>query len=148
VRVKLCSLLFAIASLVQSGCGTLINLDIKDGGRVSEIYGGVRFDIEIANNQVQGARDGGQRLFGGEHGPVSCLVTAIAIGLIDVPICAVLDTATLPFTIYATIERGTLKCWSQEFSLPVSAPDADEQPPSAEAQKNTKQLPSSRYPIP
>lgn len=75
------ALLFATASLLLAGCGTIADLGGAGGVPPARIYGGVRTDVEI--------------VFVGRF-----KLDALApLFLIDIPLSAALDTALLPFTV-------------------------------------------------
>lgn len=108
MRAGAIALLIAAAALC-SGCGTAVNtlwLDpYEDGQRV---YGGVRVDLEVL--QSAGKRESGISV-SGETVPLSRLeqVKRVSWLAIDLPLSAIGDTLTLPYTLACQLSaRRTL----------------------------------------
>jgi uncharacterized protein YceK len=85
-----------------SGCGTVANLSIgaREGWKNAQIYGGVRRDVQSAEQWIDHSWTWGENL-----DVVQDIGTVVGVGLvgIDVPLSAVGDTLTLPITIPAAI---------------------------------------------
>lgn len=90
-----CAAFLAVAALSNSGCGTFANMSSShaDGGQ--RIYGGVRLDCVMTWAALS-------YTFGHNDGSHS---DATLEGIPDLPLSAIGDTVTLPFTITASIRR-------------------------------------------
>src|SRR5262249_41795073 len=113
---SICVMAAVLATL--SGCGTCINImsdpTIKGigGGRMSLTdqpkrgYGGGQWDLTMAYALLKGAiestMEGPFYFYPGGYGVTLGLEALLAV---DLPLCAVGDTLTLPVTIPATIKR-------------------------------------------
>jgi uncharacterized protein YceK len=119
----------AVSSLlVCAGCGTFWNIDrsgygFPSGRCAHRVYGGVKIDLDLARRNLQDA-------FDSEGEPVSQCAFA-AMMLVDVPLSAVGDTITLPFTLThswrLSTPRAEIDCQSQPVVLgfPETADQAD-----------------------
>jgi uncharacterized protein YceK len=85
-----------------SGCGTAANLSVgaREGWQYAPIYGGVRRDVQSAQDWVNHTWTSGDNLELQRN-----LGTVVGVGLvgIDVPLSAIGDTLTLPITIPASL---------------------------------------------
>lgn len=83
-----------------SGCGTAANLTVgaREGWQYAPIYGGVRRDVQSAENWVDHTWTWGENL---DLQRDLGTVVGVALVGIDVPLSAIGDTLTLPITIPA-----------------------------------------------
>lgn len=91
----------AVASLfLLEGCGTLLNTCwFTPTEEVNRVYGGVRVDVQLAQEAAVAARDGK------DFSERFRAMTGSALMIADVPLSAIGDTLTLPITIPASINR-------------------------------------------
>jgi uncharacterized protein YceK len=93
---------FLIVALFLCGCGTVANLSIgaRQGWKNALVYGGVRRDIQSADDWIDHNWTWGENLNVQQD-----VGTVVGVGLvgIDVPLSAIGDTLTLPITIPASI---------------------------------------------
>jgi uncharacterized protein YceK len=91
-----------IVALFLCGCGTVANLSIgaRQGWKNAMIFGGVRRDIQSADDWIDHNWTWGENLNIQQD-----VGTVVGVGLvgIDVPLSAIGDTLTLPITIPASI---------------------------------------------
>jgi uncharacterized protein YceK len=116
-----------LAVLYLSGCGTAANLSGGiQGWRDAQIYGGVLRDVKSAEDFVSSN-------WTKESDWQQDVGTIVGVGLIgiDVPLSAIGDTLTLPFTIPAVIMRGSGP--AQNVSSKNVAPPAANGPAPAAA---------------
>jgi uncharacterized protein YceK len=96
------------AALILSGCGTFANISVgaREGWKNAKIYGGVRRDVQSAENWVEHSWTWGK-----DFDFQQDLGTVFGLGLIglDAPLSAIADTLTLPVTIPAAIWGGSTK---------------------------------------
>ena len=85
----------AFAALSLAGCGTLANFGIQPCPKnpALEVYGGVQQDFAYMGPDATGRIEPGY----------------IVLGLVDLPLSLVADTATLPITAIATASEARLR---------------------------------------
>jgi uncharacterized protein YceK len=83
-----------------SGCGTAANISVgaREGWQYAPVYGGVRRDVQSAENWVEHTWTWGENL---DLQRDLGTVVGVALVGIDVPLSALGDTLTLPITIPA-----------------------------------------------
>jgi hypothetical protein len=101
-------LLLAAAALVPAGCGTFLNMQEtawrpfwpEDGTPTRRVYGGVAYDAAFGANMLASSFQPGAEFFGplGFNWGWSVLT-------VDLPLSAVGDTITLPWTVAASAPR-------------------------------------------
>jgi uncharacterized protein YceK len=96
--------LLAATTLLASGCGTALNLYLMgiDDSAV-RVYGGVRFDAVAVRGAFLGPPEGVEDS-SGLAGPIEKLLGALI--LMDLPLSAAADTATLPFTLCCALHAA------------------------------------------
>ncbi len=89
-----------IAVVLLGGCGTVSNLSLppQAGGR--QPYGGVVKDIDLVRQNIEEAK---QAPSTGES--VGDGVEAALVAAVDIPLCVMADTLTLPLTVPAYLLR-------------------------------------------
>ncbi|MCI0456174.1 MAG: YceK/YidQ family lipoprotein [Gemmataceae bacterium] len=97
----------AVACVV-GGCGTVLNtVNLAPHGEAPQrVYGGVQFDAEEGVQAIKQAFESDDQLPDTERGgrPIA-LATGAYYLLIDLPLCVVGDTLTLPWTVAAELGR-------------------------------------------
>jgi uncharacterized protein YceK len=111
--------LASVLAAVLGGCGTLVNCTSWKGAAQNQIYGGV----------MQDAKNGVYHVSEAMHGPAPCFTAmpkppdpvrdfftksfcaGCGVGMlaVDLPVSAVADTLTLPYTVPATLLKKTKK---------------------------------------
>ena len=76
-----------------SGCGTFVNLafeqmHVDDPSVKTRIYGGIRLNLGVMGNSIQSGRIG-----------------LLMFHILDFPLSLVMDTLTLPFTLFVELNR-------------------------------------------
>lgn len=91
-----------IAAGLLSGCGTAANISVgfRDGWQYAPIYGGVRRDVQSAQEWATHSWSSGENV-----DYIQNVGTVVGLGLvgIDVPLSVVGDTITLPLVIPASL---------------------------------------------
>jgi uncharacterized protein YceK len=114
----------AVCVVWLSGCGTVNNLS---GGQAP--YGGVQQDAKAGSKNLIDWRDGYWRVPGGYAIPpsLSLLASAYLLG-VDLPLSAVADTLTLPFTVAVAWQKEDSKATPPGTFTPDPIPDPGQQP--------------------
>lgn len=119
-----------IVALFLCGCGTVANLSIgaRQGWKNALIYGGVRRDVQSAEDWVNHSWTSGENLNIQQD-----VGTVVGVGLvgIDVPLSAIADTLTLPITIPAAI-------WGRSGNAATASSKIATPPPTATEPVNPK----------
>jgi uncharacterized protein YceK len=92
----------ALLLVATAGCGTLLNLDITPCGTNENAYspyGGVCHDLGMAVNT-------GREVVAGDTASLVVLPLGVAFLAIDLPLCVVGDTVTLPLVLAHWIGAG------------------------------------------
>jgi uncharacterized protein YceK len=114
---------FLIVALFLCGCGTVANLSIgaRQGWKNALVYGGVRRDIQSADDWIDHNWTLGENLNIQQD-----VGTVVGVGLvgIDVPLSAIGDTLTLPITIPAAIWGRPSNPATVSGKLGVASPQA------------------------
>jgi uncharacterized protein YceK len=135
-----------IVAIFLSGCGTFANLSIgaRQGWKNAQIYGGVRRDVQSAEEFIAHSWTSGDNLDIPQD-----IGTVVGVGLvgIDVPLSAIADTLTLPLTIPAAIwgSNGNAITVSRKNAEPGSGASHGEPktPPHETPTSNRSRSPSS-----
>lgn len=135
-----------IVAVFPSGCGTFANLSIgaRQGWKNAQIYGGVRRDVQSAEDFVAHSWTSGDNLDIQQD-----IGTVVGVGLvgIDVPLSAIADTLTLPITIPAAIwggsGPGSTVSRKNAATSPGTSRNEPKAPPHETPTNNRLQSPSS-----
>jgi uncharacterized protein YceK len=102
-----------VLAFMLGGCGTVVNCVNVNGTPAKQIYGGVRQDARNGKDHLAEAFSGSCPSFSPypeQPSPGKELMTrsfcagcGVCMLAIDLPVCAVADTLTLPVTIPATL---------------------------------------------
>ena len=104
------------ALITVPGCGTVGN-HIPFGSNwpeLNRVYGGVRFDLQAAAEEIQKTRDKN------DHQLPLLILVGTPFLLVDVPLCAVADTILLPWDLARSISLH--KGNSEDLSIASSEP--------------------------
>lgn len=115
MRAKAAAGLAAVLAVGLSGCGTVVNCLNVQGTAARAIYGGVRQDADNGTRHLGEAFSGSPPTFSKIPQPPSagrdfasksfCAACGACMLALDLPICAVADTLTLPVTVPATLAK-------------------------------------------
>lgn len=133
--------LTAVLAAALTGCGTVVNCVSNDRPAAREIYGGVKQDAQNGSRHLAEAFSGPAPCFSQMPKPPNIAQDFVAksvsagcgVGMlaIDLPVCAVADTLTLPLTVPATLMKkkpnATRKAKPKRTN--TSAPAAPPSPP-------------------
>ena len=94
---------FVSALAGVSGCGTEANFVDVDHVWVSrQVYGGVKWDLKSAQDLIH---DGCSFKGGTGSGDLGVMALGVSLLALDLPLSALADTLTLPWTIPAALEK-------------------------------------------
>lgn len=133
VRATAC--LAAVCAAALAGCGTVVNCYNGDGPAAREIYGGVKQDAQNGWRHLGEAVSGPAPCFTQMPQPPSagrdfvaktfCAGCGVGMLAVDMPICAIADTLTLPVTVPATLMKkknpAKRKAKPKAMGMPASA---------------------------
>jgi uncharacterized protein YceK len=140
----------AIAAGLLSGCGTAANISVgfRDGWQNAPIYGGVRRDVQSAQEWATHSWTSGENVDYIQN--VGTVVGLVLVG-IDVPLSAVGDTITLPLVVPASLlakpRNGTNGSANNTANPPaVTAPPPPSPPPPSGSMPDGSSAPSPPAP--